>query len=148
MSCKFDEMLLSEYLDDILSIDEKIEVNNHLSLCPECRKKLAEMKLLFFELDNLDDVEVPDELAEIRESILSDAFSNEKEKFSLETLSRDYKKVKQGLVNVPVLKNVLPTKENLTSLAKGTFKTSKQIYRYSKKDNQVKKQKRRLGDLL
>ncbi len=147
MSCNFDEMLLSEYLDDLLSLDEKIEVNNHLSLCATCRKKIAEMKLLFFELDHLDDIEIPDEISEIRHAVVKDAFV-EKEKISLETLSRTYKHIKSNLEEVPVLNKVLPTKENFASLAKQTFKTSKQLYNYSKKEPKQKKQKKRLGDLL
>ena len=40
VDCKFDEMLLYEYLDDLLENEEKLMVSNHLSSCPECRRNI------------------------------------------------------------------------------------------------------------
>jgi len=144
MNCQFDEMLLYEYLDDLLENEEKLQVERHLSACPSCRKKLSEIKLLFYELDNMDQVALPDEVSQIREAVLKDAFADRKVPLS-EKLS-DTKKV---LEETPVIKNVIPNRENLSKAAKGIYKGSKKVIdKMPKKKEKTPKPKRSLGGLL
>lgn len=138
MTCNFDEMLLYEYLDDLLDAEEKITVNNHLSTCSACRKKIAEIKLLFYELDNLEEVVIPDELAEIRADVVENSFVEKKSVYS--KLTDNLIKTSDTLKNTPVVNAVLPTKENLTSASKLLYKgTKKAVAAIPKKDKKPKK---------
>lgn len=149
MTCKFDETLLYEYLDDLLEADEKIMVNNHLSACPHCRQKLSEIKLLFYELDNIAEVEIPDELEALRLSVVESAFEVEHKTLS-QSISSNLKKTKETLENTPVISQVIPNKENLSAAGKGLLNvTKKAVGKLPKKEKKEKKSlKKSLGGLL
>lgn len=148
MSCKFDEMLLYEYIDNILEPDEKLKVTNHLSACPHCRKKIAEIKLMFYELEHLDAVEIPEELALIRQSVVTDAFDSKQS--VLQTATSNLKKTGSAVLNAPVIKHVVPSKEDLTNATKHVYSGSKKaLSSLSKKEKKSKKSmKERLGGLI
>jgi anti-sigma factor RsiW len=143
MTCKFDEMLLHEYLDQTLDDDDKLTVERHLSACPECRKKLSEIKLLYFELDNLDDISVPSEVDSIRASIVSNAFENAKV-----PLTQRVKDTKKALEETPVIGALVPTKAKMKSAAKGLYKGTKKAVEKLPKKEEKKKTRRSLGGLL
>lgn len=145
MSCNFDEMLLYEYIDKTLDADEKLIVDRHLSACPECRKKVAEIKLLYYELDNLEEVELPTEINEIREAVVSSAFENQK----ISTTEK-LKQTKKKLEKTPVVGALVPTREKMSTAAKGLYKGSKKVYQsIPKKEKEPKKRiKKSFGGLL
>jgi len=150
MTCNFDEMLLYEYLDNLLDANEKLEVNNHLSTCSSCRKKLSEIKLMYYELDHLDEVEIPEELATMRASFVLNAF-DEKEKVSpIKAVSSGLKKTKTVLNNAPVIGTLMPTKEKFSTASKHVYEGSKKILsKETKKPKKSKKSfKQRVGGLL
>jgi len=147
MNCNFDEMLLYEYLDDLLEADEKILVTNHLSVCPECRRKLAEIKLLFYELEQVADVEVPDAVDAIREHIVSQAFEGMKEPVSvLSHVSNGLKSTGKAIGNSSAVNAIKPSRENTKKLWNGT----KKLYTATtkKKKEPKKKLKKSLGGLI
>ena len=147
MSCQFDEMLLYEYIDQILETEEKLIVERHLSACPHCRKKLSEIKLLYYELDTIDLVEVPDEVHDIRANVVSAAFQDQKVS-AVEQIRRTKKK----LENTPVVGALVPTKAKVKGAAKNLYSGSKKVYQALPKKEQKKKtrklKKKSLGGLL
>lgn len=152
MDCKFDEMLLYEYLDDLLENEEKLMVSNHLSSCPECRRKIAEIKLLFYEIENLDEVTIPDDIADIRAYVVNQAFVEDESfvKKTYHTINSNYMKTKDVLQNTPVISSMLPSKDTAANVAKSILRTGKKAYKLASKDKKKteKKKFKGLGDLL
>jgi hypothetical protein len=60
MVCNEVRERLSEYLDDVLPIEKKTRVDEHLSACAECRRELASLKTVVRELHTLHQVAPPD----------------------------------------------------------------------------------------
>lgn len=145
MSCNFDDMLLYEYIDKILDAEEKLLVDRHLSACSSCRKKTSEIKLLYYELDNLEDISVPEEVDAIRNSIVASAFEDQK----ISTTEK-LKQTKKKLEQTPIVGAFVPTKEKMRSAAKGLYKGSKKVYQtIPKKEKRPKKRIRNnFGGLL
>lgn len=91
MQCKFDSDLLHEYLDDTIEPLEKLVLEEHLKGCRSCRRQLTELKLLFWELEDADQIEVPSEVhlihhrvaAALKEDLSTGNFSA-KDLFSLQ----------------------------------------------------------------
>lgn len=77
MSCKMNIDLIQQYLEDTLSPVEKMLMEEHLRVCEGCRKELAEMKLLFFELEEFkeSDIEIPSEVIQIRNKVINEYIS-------------------------------------------------------------------------
>lgn len=138
MTCNFDEMLLYEYLDDLLDADEKVLVNNHLSSCPECRKKMAEIKLLFYEIEHVETIDVPLEAAHIRESIVAEAFEHE--------VVSPLTKVANGVKKTAVA--ITPSKEQVGSAVKSVYHGSKKVYQAIPKKEKKPKKVKSFGGLL
>lgn len=59
MTCQDIEHRLPNYLEDVLSPDEKKSVADHLAACPRCSRALADMKKAQELLRGLDEVEPP-----------------------------------------------------------------------------------------
>lgn len=79
MECKFDSYLIQMYIDKTIEPLEKVFVEEHLKVCKKCRKDLTQFKLLYYELENLEETEeVPDELENIRNSVLDSIFDESK----------------------------------------------------------------------
>ncbi len=75
MECKFNTDLIQMYIDGTIEPLEKIFVEEHLKVCKKCRKDMTQFKLLYFELDNLEEIkEVPDELENVRDMVLDNIF--------------------------------------------------------------------------
>lgn len=146
MSCNFDEMLLYEFLDDVLDPADKLLVSNHLSACPHCRKKLAEIKLMFYELEHMDAVEIPEELSTIRLEAIASIRGAYKESKSLLTQLQETKSV---LLETPVVNHLVPTKENMVKTSKFFYDGTKKIVNtLPKKEKKKKPIKAKLGGLL
>ncbi|HEV2884001.1 MAG TPA: zf-HC2 domain-containing protein [Pyrinomonadaceae bacterium] len=46
MSCEQTTRLLSQYIDDVLSLPVRVEIDHHLDSCPVCRAELVELRSL------------------------------------------------------------------------------------------------------
>lgn len=60
MKCEHYEELLSPYLDDALSDDEKLELEAHLNICPTCKEALHKLQYMISCLNELEDEELPE----------------------------------------------------------------------------------------
>ena len=145
MTCNFDDMLIYEYIDKRLDTEEKLLVDRHLSACSECRKKIAEIKLLYYELDNLQAVELPNEAIAVREAVVMNAFENQK----ISTTEK-LKQTKKKLEQTPIVGALIPTREKMSTVAKGFYKGTKKVYQsLPKKEKEPKKRIRKgFGGLL
>jgi len=72
MECNLDSALLQDLLEGLIDPVEKIFVEEHLITCKKCRKELAELKLLFWDLNDKRnyDVNFPEELNQIKDALL------------------------------------------------------------------------------
>lgn len=59
----FDEMALHEYLDEVLDLAARAEIEAHLAGCPTCAVRLAELQALFTALESLPEVLLEHDLA-------------------------------------------------------------------------------------
>lgn len=59
MDCRNIQEKLSEYVDDILSPQEKVIMDEHLKLCGECAKVLTDLKKTVERVKNLESLEPP-----------------------------------------------------------------------------------------
>lgn len=74
MSCeKVDAALLQDYLENTIDPLERIFIENHLTICKECRRELSELKLLFWDLDNKSnfEIEFPAELDDMKAGLIN-----------------------------------------------------------------------------
>lgn len=145
MTCNFDDMLIYEYIDKRLDTEEKLLVDRHLNACSECRKKIAEIKLLYYELDNLQAVELPNEAIAVREAVVMSAFENQKI-----SPTEKLKQTKKKLEQTPIVGALMPSKEKMSTLAKSLYKSTKKVYQsIPKKEKEPKKRIRKgFGGLL
>ena len=56
------KLILQDYLEGFVDEFEQSEIQNHLSLCTDCRNELAEMNDLVFELNAIPQLEPPADL--------------------------------------------------------------------------------------
>ncbi|MGI6451152.1 MAG: anti-sigma factor family protein [Desulfitobacteriia bacterium] len=70
--CNFMQALLQDQLDGILDPLARIILEEHLKTCRKCRKESAELKLLFWDLNDKNNYEVnlPAELDTVKENLL------------------------------------------------------------------------------
>lgn len=73
MACKMDTDYIQKYIDNALDPLEEIIIQEHIKYCPDCKREFTQLKLLLWELKQLQDVEieVPKEAAAVRENVLS-----------------------------------------------------------------------------
>ncbi|KXG73789.1 anti-sigma factor family protein [Thermotalea metallivorans] len=81
--CKFDEFLLHEYLDGTIAPLEKIILEEHLKSCTLCRKELTELKLLMWELESLDEMDIPPDITLLRTKALGELAPAENQGFGI-----------------------------------------------------------------
>ncbi len=74
MECKLDVTLLQDLLEGVIDPIEKLFVEEHLKTCKQCRKELAELKLLFWDLNDKAnyDTSLPTELEHIKGALLEE----------------------------------------------------------------------------
>jgi anti-sigma factor RsiW len=63
MSCQETSPLLSQYIDDVLSLPVRVSVDEHLDSCPVCRSHVAEFRKISRSLRSLSRPAVPASLA-------------------------------------------------------------------------------------
>lgn len=63
--------ILQEYLDGELEPGEKDALYRHLAGCPTCRQELARLRLIWLELEQEDEIEIPFELPFIRQQVIA-----------------------------------------------------------------------------
>lgn len=87
--CDLDEKLLQEYIDLTLKRQESIILEEHLSICPECQAYLNGLKIMDWDLKRyLDkDIEVPEELGQLRNMALDICFPEEDAKGEMHSLT-------------------------------------------------------------
>jgi anti-sigma factor RsiW len=71
MKCSSDE--LQVFLDGELGPAEVIAVRRHLGCCPACRQELSRLRLLWLELEQDDEIEIPAELPFLRQQAITRA---------------------------------------------------------------------------
>lgn len=59
MKCEDYQEMISPYLDDALSSDEKQQLEEHLKHCLSCRETLETMRMITNELSQIEELEVP-----------------------------------------------------------------------------------------
>jgi anti-sigma factor RsiW len=64
---------LQTYLDGELSRDDTTALKTHLDGCLECRRELSRLRLLWFELGQTVEVQIPGELPYLRQQAISQA---------------------------------------------------------------------------
>ena len=83
MKCENLQLNLSVYLDDILTIEERATVDEHLARCPLCRQKLADFQALRLDLRVLARPELPNELlVAVRSRVAQEVKSTQKSIFT------------------------------------------------------------------
>ncbi len=50
------EITVTDYMDGVLAPDERLQVENHLAVCPDCAAQVTELRTLFTALDDLPDL--------------------------------------------------------------------------------------------
>jgi Predicted integral membrane protein len=96
MGCKIDDNLLQEYIDGMLDPLQKVIVEEHLKVCPDCRREVTEMKLLLWEIDSIGNqkIDVPAEAVNMIENVIDRVENERKKSFNL----IDIMKVQVGVV--------------------------------------------------
>ena len=59
MECNDVQEKLSAYVEGIISHDEKMLIDEHLTLCQKCCESLADLKKTVEYINNLEDIEPP-----------------------------------------------------------------------------------------
>lgn len=84
--CRMDLNLLQDYIDGTIDPLERVVLEEHLRVCPDCRKELNRLKIIDWDLKNYfsedQAVPVPDELAVFRDASISLFLSEERENAS------------------------------------------------------------------
>jgi hypothetical protein len=74
MTCKETSQLLSQYIDDVLSLPVRVSVDEHLDRCPVCRAHAVELRGISRSFRNLSRPAVPSDLAlSITDALLIEA---------------------------------------------------------------------------
>lgn len=60
MKCDEVRALLSEYEDGLLDNETKMNIQKHLQVCPDCEKEEKEFRKILKELNNIEDVNIPE----------------------------------------------------------------------------------------
>ena len=126
MNNHLNEMDLYEYIDDVLDPNQKIIVANHLSMCPTCRQKVADIKLMYYELDHLDSIEIPDALESIRLDVVASAFEGEKIP-KYKALKASLKNKKEKVSSSFIGRQLAKQSERLSKTGKNIYVTSKRL---------------------
>ncbi|MDH5768610.1 MAG: zf-HC2 domain-containing protein, partial [Nitrospirota bacterium] len=79
MECADIQKKLSAYIDDALSPEERMLIDEHLTSCQECKASLADMRKTLEYVQKLEDIEPPPWLAQkvmtkIKEEVVATRF--------------------------------------------------------------------------
>ena len=74
MNCEETTNLLSQYIDDVMSLPARVAVDEHLDVCPVCRAHVAELRSLSRSLAGLKPSTPPVDLASsIKDALMIEA---------------------------------------------------------------------------
>lgn len=79
MGCRLDDEHLQAYLDGALEPAEALLIEEHLRICPDCRRSARLFKLLFWEMEHLPPPALPSALAEVSDRVMA-AWEEEQER--------------------------------------------------------------------
>lgn len=141
MNCKMNEhhnaseahlspLYIQDYLEAALDPVEKIIIEEHLKNCETCRRELSEMKLLFWELEELkeDKIALPFEVSKIRSKVINEYFEDiDSGRYGL----REYIKMqKQVYEKAGLFLNFIPgIKPGASYIQKGIKKAPSLLYK-------------------
>lgn len=77
MNCTIDKDILHLYIDGQLNPIEKLILQEHLAICPQCSMELNQLKILEWDLKNDMDIVFPSELKDIREALVNQCSGEE-----------------------------------------------------------------------
>jgi len=125
--CNLDKDLLQKYIDKDIEPLEKILVDNHLATCSQCRKDLNQLKVMEWDLNNIDLPKVPKDLVIVRHAALDKYFeaidTRETSSGTKNIMNLQYKNLKHIVSFV----NYLPGKKTIeASFKKTATKNTKQ----------------------
>jgi len=116
--CNLDKDLLQKYIDKDIEPLEKILLDNHLANCSQCRKDLNQLKIMEWDLHNIDLPKVPKDLTTVRNAALDKYFEtingNETSFGAKNIINIQYSSLKH-IINFV---NYLPGKKIVTGSAK------------------------------
>ncbi|ATW23778.1 anti-sigma factor family protein [Candidatus Formimonas warabiya] len=92
MNCLDIQDLLSPYLDDVLTSEEILMVENHLEGCPSCRKDLAELKETVALIQSIPEVPLPSDFSDQIHDLLTKVHEDKNREMPLETGRKWWKK--------------------------------------------------------
>ena len=127
LDCKFEPELLQKYVEGTIEPLEKVFVEEHIKVCRSCKKELTEIKLLFWELENIDEgeIEIPAEINNIREAVIDQVLDMET---SGDRIKNFISHQKKALESMSTFINFIPGTEQGKKLVK---KAPSLIYRAS-----------------
>jgi len=72
--CKMETWLLEDFVEGLLGVAETAILEAHLANCEDCKRELAHIKLLFWEMESMrrDPIPVPDTVKVIENTILNE----------------------------------------------------------------------------
>ena len=77
MKCSMEA--LQAFLDGEMELVETETLRRHLGCCPACRQELSRLRLLWLELEQDEEIEVPLELSFVRQQVIAKARSARQE---------------------------------------------------------------------
>jgi anti-sigma factor RsiW len=112
--CKMETWLLEDYAEGLLDVAETTLLEAHLAGCEACRRELAHIKLLFWELESLrrETVTVPDTVQKL-ETVVLDEWLHGRESWIQQAGSALRRGAKQSKTWVPRV----PGAEKVAALA-------------------------------
>jgi len=121
ISCKAIQELMSSYIDGELQDIEKEIINSHTANCAVCRAEFNQIKLLDWNLRFEDKIEIPDELAKLREQTIAKLISkdvarhNNKKRSIYELQQRNFKRMTSFIGFLPGSKIIKETSVKIES---------------------------------
>lgn len=127
--CKFDTDIIQKYVEGTIDPLEKIFLEEHIKVCRSCKKELTELKLLFWELENINEneVEVPVEASVAMETVIDGIMASGTSRYGIKDFINSQKKAFEGM---GVFIGFIPGSKEGRALVK---KAPSSIYRLSGK---------------
>ena len=79
--CRMDPDLLQEYIDGTIGTLEKVVLEEHLRVCPDCQRELNRLKIMDWDLGEFfeEKTALPPELSVLRATVLNRCLRDERE---------------------------------------------------------------------
>jgi hypothetical protein len=63
VACKDYEQLIDKYLEGLVTKEEKLDLEKHMEMCPDCRKEVFELRQIIKAANSLEQIDLPPEFA-------------------------------------------------------------------------------------